>query len=277
MQVRDTPSRRTGSRFVTAVRVTHIGGPTALIEFAGWRLLTDPTFDDAGKRYFFGWGTTSRKTAGPSIAPEDLGEIDAVLVSHHHHGDNLDPTGRDHLAQWGVTITTPKAAKALGGTCVGLEPGDCTTLAAPGRPTVSISATPCRHGPPGMTPITGPVIGFELLWDGQQHGALWVTGDTVLYPKLREIAPKMEVGSVLLHLGAVRFRYLTGPLRYSLDAHEAVELLDLIDPAVVVPVHYEGWTHFKQDRPAAEPVLAASRFADRIRWVDPGQSVEFEA
>jgi L-ascorbate metabolism protein UlaG (beta-lactamase superfamily) len=26
------------------VRITHIGGPTALIEVGEWRLLTDPTF-----------------------------------------------------------------------------------------------------------------------------------------------------------------------------------------------------------------------------------------
>jgi L-ascorbate metabolism protein UlaG (beta-lactamase superfamily) len=30
---------------VPEVRITHIGGPTALIEVGGWRLLTDPTFD----------------------------------------------------------------------------------------------------------------------------------------------------------------------------------------------------------------------------------------
>ena len=33
------------------VRVTHIGGPTVLIEVDGWRLLTDPTFDPAGRKY----------------------------------------------------------------------------------------------------------------------------------------------------------------------------------------------------------------------------------
>jgi L-ascorbate metabolism protein UlaG (beta-lactamase superfamily) len=27
------------------VRITHIGGPTALIEVGEWRLLTDPTLD----------------------------------------------------------------------------------------------------------------------------------------------------------------------------------------------------------------------------------------
>ena len=36
-------------------RITHIGGPTVLIQFGGWRLLTDPTFDPPGQKYNFGW------------------------------------------------------------------------------------------------------------------------------------------------------------------------------------------------------------------------------
>ena len=75
-------------------RITHIGGPTALIEVDGWRLLTDPTFDPQGRRYTFGWGSSSRKLTGPAIAATDLGPIDAVLLSHDHHGDNLDTAGR---------------------------------------------------------------------------------------------------------------------------------------------------------------------------------------
>jgi L-ascorbate metabolism protein UlaG (beta-lactamase superfamily) len=38
------------------VRLTHIGGPTLLIEVGGLRILTDPTFDPPGGRYRFGWG-----------------------------------------------------------------------------------------------------------------------------------------------------------------------------------------------------------------------------
>jgi L-ascorbate metabolism protein UlaG (beta-lactamase superfamily) len=36
------------------MRITHVGGPTVLIEVEGWRLLTDPTFDAPGRRYSFG-------------------------------------------------------------------------------------------------------------------------------------------------------------------------------------------------------------------------------
>ena len=43
---------------MNGVRLTHIGGPTVLLEIGGWRLLTDPTFDAPGGRYRFGWGAS---------------------------------------------------------------------------------------------------------------------------------------------------------------------------------------------------------------------------
>ena len=118
---------------MTPVRITHIGGPTTLIEVEGWRLLTDPTFDPPGRKYSFGWGTSSRKLAGPAIAAADLPPIDAVLLTHDHHGDNLDPAGRALLPAAGVVITTASGSKRLGGTTRGLEPWQATRLEAPGR------------------------------------------------------------------------------------------------------------------------------------------------
>ena len=51
------------------MRLTHVGGPTLLVETGGWRLLTDPTFDPPGRRYDFGLGTSSRKLTGPARSP----------------------------------------------------------------------------------------------------------------------------------------------------------------------------------------------------------------
>jgi hypothetical protein len=34
---------------MTGIRLTHPVGPTVLVEAAGWRILTDPTFDPPGK------------------------------------------------------------------------------------------------------------------------------------------------------------------------------------------------------------------------------------
>jgi L-ascorbate metabolism protein UlaG (beta-lactamase superfamily) len=57
------------------ISLTHVGGPTALIEVGGWRLLTDPTFDPPGRSYRFGWGTGSRKLTGPAVVASELGPI----------------------------------------------------------------------------------------------------------------------------------------------------------------------------------------------------------
>jgi L-ascorbate metabolism protein UlaG (beta-lactamase superfamily) len=259
------------------VRVTHVGGPTALIEVGGWRLLTDPTFDPPGRRYFFGWGTGSRKLAGPAIAAADLLPLDAVLLSHDHHADNLDPAGRALLPSAGTVVTTVAGARRLGGSARGLAPWATTRLEAPGRLSIEIVATPCRHGPPLSRPLVGDVIGFALRWEGQEDGALWISGDTVLYDGVREVAERLDVGTALLHLGGVRFP-VSGPARYTMTARDAVELCQVIQPRTAIPIHYEGWKHFRQGRGAIERELAAAPedVRRRFRWLPIGAGVELE-
>ena len=155
---------------MTDVRLTHIGGPTVLLEVEGWRLLTDPTFDVPGRRYTFGWGSASRKTTGPAVPAADLPPIDAVLLSHDHHGDNLDTAGRGLLPAAVVVLTTTSGAMRLGGNARALGPWATTRLEAPNKPTIQVTATPCRHGPPLSRPIAGEVTGFALEWPGQEHG-----------------------------------------------------------------------------------------------------------
>jgi L-ascorbate metabolism protein UlaG (beta-lactamase superfamily) len=254
------------------VRLTHIGGPTVLIEMDGWRLLTDPTFDPPGRRYAFGWGTSSRKLAGPAVAVGELGRIDAVLLTHDHHGDNLDEVGRSLLGAVDTVITTRSGARRLG-TGTGLAPWDGTTLHAAGRPDLEVVATPCRHGPPLSRPVAGDVIGFALR-SGDDPRTVWVSGDTVLFRGIRQVARRLVVDVALLHLGGVRFP-ITGPVRYSMTADQAVEALRLVRPRIAVPVHYEGWQHFRQGRVAVEAALAkAPDVRDRVRWLEMGTATE---
>jgi len=267
---------------MTSVDITHIGGPTTLIEVDGWRLLTDPTFDSPGRRYTFGWGSASRKLQGPSIPAADIGRIDAVLLSHDHHADNLDDAGRALLPSAGAVLTTHAGARRLGGRLGprvsglgarvrGLEPWAATLLEAPGRQTIEVTATPCRHGPPGSRPITGDVIGFALTWPGQSHGALWISGDTVLFDGVRAVADRVDVGTALLHLGGVQFP-VTGPVRYSMTAAQAVEVCGLLRPHTAIPVHYEGWSHFRQGRAVIEQEFgrAPAEVREVVIWAPIG-------
>ncbi|GAA4038574.1 MBL fold metallo-hydrolase [Nonomuraea soli] len=262
---------------MTNVHFTHIGGPTVLIEFGGWHLLTDPTFDAPGQTYSFGWGTSSRKLTGPAVSAADLPPIDAILLTHVHHGDNLDSGGRALLPGAGTVVTTRPGARSLPMKARGLRAGESTRLEAPGRPPIDILATPCRHGPPLSRPITGEVIGFALSWPGQAHGPLWITGDTVDHRALRRAAAAIRPSTVLLHLGGVGFP-LTGPLRYSMTGRQAVRLCQTFTPRTVLPVHYEGWAHFRQGRDGVERDLA--RAPEQIRglfqWLPRGTATQFQ-
>jgi len=256
---------------VTGLGITHIGGPTTLLSIGDWRLLVDPTFDPPGRRYRFGWGTASRKVAGPALAAVDLPPIDAVLLTHDHHADNLDDAGRALLPGAGAVLTTLAGARRLGGNARGLGPWDTTRLAAAGRPTIEVTATPCRHGPPASRAIVGDVVGFALRWEGQEHGDVWISGDTVLYDGVRQVAERVDVGTAMVHLGGVRFP-VTGPVRYTMTARDAVELCGLLRPTTTIPVHYEGWSHFRQARAEIEAAFAAAPADVRttIRWLDLG-------
>jgi L-ascorbate metabolism protein UlaG (beta-lactamase superfamily) len=260
---------------MTGVRITHIGGPTAQIEVDGWRLLTDPTFDPPGRKYNFGWGTGSVKLAGPAIAASELRPIDAVLLTHDHHDDNLDPAGRALLPSAGVVVTTASGARRLRGSSRGLDAWQTTQLEAPGKPSIEITATPCRHGPPLSHPLVGDVIGFALRWEGQEHGVLWISGDTVLYDGVRHVADRLQVDTAILHLGGVQFP-VTGPVRYTMTAKDAVELCGLIRPRIAIPLHYEGWKHFKEGRDEIEREFARAPedIRRRIRWLPIGTAVE---
>jgi L-ascorbate metabolism protein UlaG (beta-lactamase superfamily) len=254
------------------VAVTHIGGPTVLLEVDGWRILTDPTFDPPGRTYKFGWATSSTKTSGPALTVEDIGPVDVVLVTHDHHSDNLDDTGRAFLPSARTVVTTVAGARRLGGGARGLNPWNSTRIEADGRTALTVTATPCRHGPPLSRPIVGHVIGFALAWEGRDRGAVWFTGDTVLYDGVRSVAGRFDIEVAIVHLGDVQFP-ITGPVKYTMTAADGVELVRHVRPTVAIPVHYEGWSHFHEGRTAIERAIAAADYdvAHRFRLLTIGE------
>ncbi|MFH8251545.1 MBL fold metallo-hydrolase [Microbacterium sp. B2969] len=258
------------------MRVTRIGGPTAFVEWEGWRILTDPTFDPPGRTYSFGFGTSSRKLTGPAVTLDELSPVDVALVSHHQHADNLDDAGRAGLASVGTVLTTVAGAKAIAHRDVrGLRAGESVTFTASGRPDLTITATPGRHGAVVTRPIVGPVVGFALTLEGARHPGLWMTGDTVISRPLRRYAKNLAPDVALVHMGAVRFG-ISGALRYTMDAREALELIALARPGTVVPIHVEGWSHFSQQEDATRDVLegAPVAVARTVRWLPLGEAVE---
>ncbi|MFD6186493.1 MBL fold metallo-hydrolase [Streptomyces goshikiensis] len=239
---------------------THIGTATVLLEIGGVRLLTDPVFDPAPAEYRHD-PVILRSNAGPAVAAGDLPDVDAILLSHDDHPDNLDATGRTLLTGRPV-LTTESGAGRLGGEAVGLAPWASYELTVRGT-TLRITATPGVHGP------VGDVIGFVIETGGESE-ALYVSGDTVYTDALDEIAGRFTVGTALLHLGAARIAAFGDGRLITMDAAQGAALTRSLGAHTAVPLHYASWEHFTEDREQITAAFAAAGLTDRLRWLTPG-------
>jgi L-ascorbate metabolism protein UlaG (beta-lactamase superfamily) len=255
------------------LQVTYIGGPTALLELGGVRLLTDPTFDPSDSEYRTPVYVL-RKTQGPALSPEAVGTVDVVLLSHDHHFDNLDRAGRRMLATAGRVLTTTAGADRLGGNAVGLAPWQSHDVPTPDGRMLRITATPARHGPADGD--RGPVIGFVLAFTDQPARAVYVSGDTVWYEGVAEVGRRFTLAVALLFTGAARLREV-GPAHLTLTASEAVTVARTFPEALIVPLHFEGWEHFSESRAEIEHAFAAAGLSHRLRWPIPGQAMALHA
>ena len=253
------------------MRITHYGTATTLIEIGGVRLLTDPVFDPSGTKHDFGFGFGSTKEYATAKGEGALGRIDAVLLSHDQHGDNLDAGGRQLLAEAPLVITTRSAARRLADHphVVGLAPWQTFAVENEGA-TVRVTGTPARHGPPLSLPFVGEVTGFVLEWDGQKRGCVYITGDTVFYRGVEDVASRYDVAVAVVHLGCASW----GPLRFTMNAREAETFARTFPRATMVHVHYEGWSHFMEGRADVERVLADAHLEERAAWLEPGVARE---
>jgi L-ascorbate metabolism protein UlaG (beta-lactamase superfamily) len=247
-----------------------VGGPTALITYGGLRILTDPTFDPPGERRSSGTPVVLTKLAGPAVDADAIEPLDAVLVSHDHHADNLDTAGRELLARAGRVLTTTAGAERLGGGATGLEPGDAVDLELPGGGAVTITAVPAEHGPPEVAAVNGPVIGFVLRGDGLP--VIYVSGDNASAEVVRAIAAGHgPLAVAVLFAGNAQVPARWGPdVPLTLTPRAAVEAARILDPAIVIPVHQEGWAHLTSGPHDLEQAFVAAGLSGRLRPVAPG-------
>lgn len=255
-----------------ALRLTYVGGPTALVDFDGVRLLTDPTFDPGGSEHRAP-AYVLRKTQGPAIAAEAIGRVDVVLLSHDHHYDNLDRAGRAVLESARHVVTTDAGAARLGGRAIGLAPWQHVDLTFGGRQ-LRITATPARHGPADGD--RGPVIGFVLAFSDRPERSVYYSGDTVWYDGIAEVSRRYSPAVALLCLGAARVPAV-GPAHLTFTAAEAVIAAQAFKDSAIVPLHFEGWAHFSESRAEIERAFAEAGLTDRLRWPLAGQPLDLQA
>jgi len=208
------------------------------------------------------------------MKPEDIGKIDAVLLSHDHHEDNLDRAGRAVLPHAEKVITTRAGAKRLGNNAIGLKSWQSTTVKLEDME-IKVTAMPTHHGSLGSHLIVGETTGFMREWEGQKHGALYISGDTVWFNGIHEIAQRFKISAAILHIGKAGFP-VTGPIRFTLNASEAIHTIKVLNPRKAIPIHYEGWKHFREPRAEAEKQFSAAGLEEKVQWLPLGAPVNVE-
>jgi L-ascorbate metabolism protein UlaG (beta-lactamase superfamily) len=256
-----------------------IGGPTTVVDIAGWRLLVDPTFDEPGEHGYL------TKTAGPAIAASALGPLDAVLISHDEHPDNLDTEGRSVALAAPVVLTHPGAARRLGSPAHGLRPWQTYELSHPGRPPLTVQAVPAVHGPADglrdpSNNVNCEVTGFVL--SAPNAPTIYISGDNASIAVVVEIARRSRpVDVAVLFIGAARVPQKEGGRPLTLTSQRAAAAAEILSAEVVVPAHMDGWAHFSEgiddvvkafDEAGISEVLAAGSPGE---WIQPERLISW--
>lgn len=253
------------------VTIRYVGGPTAVVEYAGLAFLLDPTFDPPGD-YPIGERVLT-KTQPPAVGPDGLGPIDAVLLSHDQHPDNLDRLGREYVATAPVVLSTASAAGRLGSPVTALANWQSVALSNSDTAPIQVTGVPAQHGPDGSEELVGEVTGFVL--SGAGRSTVYISGDNASLEVVRTIGERLGPFDVaVLFAGAARTA-LAGGAPLTLTSELAAEAVRILGEPQTVPLHFEGWAHFTEGADSLRRAFERRGLSPRLHLLAPGESIQF--
>ncbi|KAK2700676.1 hypothetical protein QWA68_000192 [Fusarium oxysporum] len=294
-----------GSEGDENANVYFIGTATTIIEWEGFRLLTDPNFLHAGDHVHLGPGVTAQRQTNPAVDLHELPSLDAILLSHYHE-DHFDRLVEGSLNRDFLIVTTPHAHKCLTSKNEPfrnvkpldffdhLELKNEDSKAGEPLPVIKVTGMPGKHVPPGPLAAVNDLLGavpptngwmLELGYHEVENGKLqtgyriYISGDTLLVDELKEI-PKWlreeRIDLMLIHLGGTTIPGPSAPLiMVTLDAKQGVELMKMMDPEVTIPIHYDDYDVFLSPRKDFETAVKEAGMENRVVILDRGDRYGF--
>ncbi|ORX97612.1 beta-lactamase superfamily domain-domain-containing protein [Clohesyomyces aquaticus] len=283
-----------------------IGTATTILSWANLRILTDPNFLHAGSHIHLGPGVTSTRLTNPAISLHELPRIDAVLLSHYH-ADHFDEGVENELRRDLPIITTPHAKECLTEgkgsdaftavtavdvwervVLVGEETGEGDIRG--GIPRIRVTAMPGKHVPPGPLSIANDLLGavpptngwlLELGYSSVRDDEdadftvgyrIYISGDTLLIPELASIPQRYAdqgIDLILIHLGGTT---IPGPklplLMVTMDAVQGVKLMQLVNPDVTIPIHYDDYDVFLSPLEDFRKAVEEAGLGEKVVYLD---------
>ena len=114
---------------------------------------------------------------------------------------------------------------------------------------------------------------LELTLPGALPLRVYVSGDTLFFPWLSSIVERTgPLDAAVVHLGGTR---LLG-LLLTMDDRQGTDLVALMKPSVVVPVHYDDYGVFKSPLADFVSTFEERQLPGALRVVRRGETVSLE-
>ncbi|MPQ98930.1 metal-dependent hydrolase [Modestobacter sp. I12A-02628] len=265
-----------------SVEMTFGGNATMLLRIGPFTLLTDPNFLRRGQRAYLGKGLWTTRLTDPALLPDQLPDLDGVVLSHLHD-DHWDRIATRSLDPAVPVVTTPAAARELAGrgfsATSDLQPWQTHTFTR-GTSSLRVTAVPGVHGPGPLAQLLPPVMGsvLELVRDaGDGAEVRWrgyISGDTLFRPFLADVLERCGPLDVAIpHLGGTRALGVT----VTMDARQGADLVELLRPALTVPVHFDDYSRFASPLGDFVAEVADRRLPGTLRPVRRGETISLRA
>jgi L-ascorbate metabolism protein UlaG (beta-lactamase superfamily) len=284
-----------------------VGTATTIIEWAGLRILTDPNFLHAGDHVHLGPGVGATRQTNPAINLDELPRIDVIFLSHYHE-DHFDREVESKLARDIPIITTPHAHQCL--TSKGADSFtnvhaldfwetlvldvDSDSASKEKQPSLKITGVPGKHVPPGPLNVANDILGavpptngwmIELGYatpaaESFENGyRIYISGDTLMVDELKEIPERYKdqnIDLMLIHLGGTT---IPGPkmplLMVTMDAKQGVQLMQLINPDLTIPIHYDDYDVFLSPLEDFKKAVHAAGLDSKVVYLDRKDEFKF--
>lgn len=188
-----------------------------------------------------------------SVKISDLKNIDVILVTHGHSdhlGDAVEIAERNSSK----IICVFELSKFLGENAVGMNIGGTISLSKD----VHVSMVPALHSSSYDGKYAGPAVGYVISINGLN---IYHAGDTGLFYDMELIGTVYNVDVALLPIGDV----------YTMGPEAAAYASKLINPRIVVPMHYGTSDLFPGDPRGFKTLMEQEKI--NVKIMSPGDKI----
>jgi L-ascorbate metabolism protein UlaG (beta-lactamase superfamily) len=223
------------------MQLLHVRHATSILTYAGIRILIDPVLAD--KETYPAITMTPNRKRNPlvdlSTSIETLLAADVILLTHTHN-DHFDVKAKEVIDKSFPIICPYQDEQKL------QEDGFLniqsikSTLSYRGIEFTRVNA---KHGTKGMCKAMGPASGYIL--KAETEPTLYITGDTVYYPAIRENILKYEPQILLMNAGSPKFLYSERIVMNIMDIENTLR----VNPSLTfMIVHLDTFNHCIETR-----------------------------